>query len=89
MQRRPSGSRERPGWYTIVDGRLYCRGYLTPYLWYLTPEEAVYVLGEVHIGICRSHVDGKNLAFKIIRQDYYWPLMKKDALEFVKKCESI
>ncbi|GMH21491.1 hypothetical protein Nepgr_023333 [Nepenthes gracilis] len=72
----------------VVDGRLYRRGCSTPYLCYLTPEEADYALGEVHLGICGSHVGGKNLAFKIMRQGYYWPSMKKDALEFVKKCES-
>ncbi|GMH31289.1 hypothetical protein Nepgr_033132 [Nepenthes gracilis] len=76
------------GWYTVVDGRLYRRGYSTPYLRCLSPEEADYALGEVHLGICGSHVGGKNLAFKIMRQGYYSPSMKKDALEFVKKCES-
>ncbi|GMH25258.1 hypothetical protein Nepgr_027101 [Nepenthes gracilis] len=75
------------GWYTVVDRRLYRRGYSTTYLRCLSPEEADYALGEVHLGICGSHVGGKNLAFKIMRQGYYWPSMKKDALEFVKKCE--
>ncbi|GMH29516.1 hypothetical protein Nepgr_031359 [Nepenthes gracilis] len=76
------------GWYTVVDGQLYRRGYSTPYLRCLSPDEADYALGEVHLGICGSHVGRKNLAFKIMRQGYYWPSMKKDALEFVKKCES-
>ncbi|GMH24041.1 hypothetical protein Nepgr_025884 [Nepenthes gracilis] len=75
-------------WYTIVDGLLYCRGYTTPYLRCLTPKEADCILSEVHFGICESHVDGKNLAFKIMRKDYYWPSMKMDALEFVKRCKN-
>ncbi|GMH26685.1 hypothetical protein Nepgr_028528 [Nepenthes gracilis] len=56
------------GWYTVVDGRLYRRGYSTPYLRCLSPEEADYALSEVHLGICGSHIGGKNLAFKIMRQ---------------------
>ncbi|GMH26979.1 hypothetical protein Nepgr_028822 [Nepenthes gracilis] len=76
------------GWYAVVDGRLYCHGYSTPYLRCLTPEEADYALSEVLLGVCESHIGGKNLAFKVMNRGYYWPSMKKDALEFVKKCES-
>ncbi|GMH16840.1 hypothetical protein Nepgr_018681 [Nepenthes gracilis] len=52
------------GWYAVADGRLYRRGYSTPYLRCLTPEEADYALSEVHLGICGSHIGGKNLVFK-------------------------
>ncbi|GMH25591.1 hypothetical protein Nepgr_027434 [Nepenthes gracilis] len=76
------------GWYAIVDGRLYRRGFSTPYLRCLTPVEAEYALQEVHLGICGSHIGGKNLAFKIMRQGYYWPTMKYDAVDFVRKCEN-
>ncbi|GMH08560.1 hypothetical protein Nepgr_010400 [Nepenthes gracilis] len=46
--------------YTLLDGRLYRRGYSTPFLKCLTPEEA----------------------------SLYWPTLKRDAMEFVRKCES-
>ncbi|GMH28056.1 hypothetical protein Nepgr_029899 [Nepenthes gracilis] len=59
------------GWYTVVDGWLYRRGYSTPYLRYLNPKEADYALSEVHLEICGSHISGKNLAFKVMRQSYY------------------
>ncbi|GMH15682.1 hypothetical protein Nepgr_017523 [Nepenthes gracilis] len=54
------------GWFAILDKRLYKRGYFTPSLKRLTPEEAEYALSEVHLGICDSHIRGKNLAFKIV-----------------------
>ncbi|GMH01946.1 hypothetical protein Nepgr_003785 [Nepenthes gracilis] len=76
------------GWYTILNGRLYRRGYSAPLLKCLTPEEADYALAEVHLGLCGSHIGGKNLAFNVMRQGFYWPTMKRDAMEFVRKCES-
>ncbi|GMH07670.1 hypothetical protein Nepgr_009510 [Nepenthes gracilis] len=80
--------RKSAGWYTVIDDRLYRRGYSAPYLKCLTPEEAEYALQEVHLGICGSHIGGKNLAFKIMRQGYYWPTMRSDAMDFVRKCEN-
>ncbi|GMH17413.1 hypothetical protein Nepgr_019254 [Nepenthes gracilis] len=55
------------GWYTIVDGRLYRRGYSTRYLHCLTREEEDFVLSEVHLAIYGSYMGEKNLAFKIMR----------------------
>lgn len=40
---------------------------------------------EVDEGVCTNHLDGKSLAFKILRQEYYWPIMHQDAIEFVQK----
>ncbi|GMH20141.1 hypothetical protein Nepgr_021982 [Nepenthes gracilis] len=56
------------GWYAILDGRLYRQGYSTPYLKCLTAEEAEYALSKIHLSICGSHIGGKNLTFKIMRQ---------------------
>ncbi|GMH04324.1 hypothetical protein Nepgr_006163 [Nepenthes gracilis] len=52
-----------------------------------TPEEADYALSEVHLEICGSHIGGKNLAFKVMRQATP-ALNEKGRPEFVKKCES-
>ncbi|GMH08881.1 hypothetical protein Nepgr_010721 [Nepenthes gracilis] len=64
------------GWYTIMDGRLCRRGFFAPYLRCLTLEEADYALGEVHIGICGSHVGGKNLVFKLMRTTLREPMQE-------------
>ncbi|XP_073031230.1 uncharacterized protein [Primulina eburnea] len=45
---------------------------------------ADYVLREIHEGICGNHLGGKALAGKTLRQGYFWPTMKKDALELRK-----
>ena len=50
-------------------------------------EDVDYILGEIHEGVCESQSGGRTLAYKAIRQGYYWPTMKRDALYFVKKCD--
>ncbi|XP_024029260.1 uncharacterized protein LOC112093922 [Morus notabilis] len=74
--------------YTMHDNLLYRRGYSTPLLRCLGTEEAKMVLSEVHDGVCGNHAGGQSLAYKILRQGYYWPSLKKDAAEYVKRCES-
>nr|KYP62340.1 hypothetical protein KK1_016872 [Cajanus cajan] len=41
---------------------------------------------EIHEGICGSHSGGRTLATKVLRAGYYWPTLKSDCTEFVKKC---
>ncbi|RDY00568.1 hypothetical protein CR513_16229, partial [Mucuna pruriens] len=40
---------------------------------------------EVNEGACGSHISGRALASKIARAGFYWPIIKKDSLAFVKK----
>ena len=42
---------------------------------------------EIHEGICRNHAGGQSLAFKALRQGYYWSTRKTDCMEFAKKCD--
>lgn len=51
------------------------------------PEEAQVAILEVHMGICGDHLGEKNLSFKIIRQELFWPTMRKDCKDFVQKCK--
>ena len=73
--------------YTLVDRVLYKRGFIAPYLRCLDPEEADYVMREIHEGICGNHSRGRSLAHKILRQRYYWPTLHNDAMEFVHRCD--
>ena len=66
---------------------LYKRGFSRPYLRCLVPEEAEYVMREVHEGICRNHSRARSLVHKLIRAGYYWPTMQKDAQAYVKTCD--
>nr|CAN67947.1 hypothetical protein VITISV_002483 [Vitis vinifera] len=48
---------------------------------------ALYVLAELHEGVCGNHSGGRSLAHRAHLQGYYWPTMKKDATAYVKKCD--
>ena len=69
----------------MVDGQLYKRSLGRPYLKCLTPEQDQYVLVELHEGICKNNPGGRTLAHRAHTQGYYWPTMKSDAADYVKK----
>ena len=48
-----------------------------------------YIMKEIHEDICGNHVGGQSLAFKIIRQGYYLPIMKADYMEFAQNVISV
>ncbi|RDY03049.1 hypothetical protein CR513_13389, partial [Mucuna pruriens] len=73
--------------YIITGGELYRRGFSFPLLWCVKGEEARYVIKEVHEGVYSSHIGGRALANKIARVRYYWPTLKGDCAEYVKKCD--
>nr|KYP35142.1 Retrovirus-related Pol polyprotein from transposon 17.6 [Cajanus cajan] len=73
--------------YTLIAGELYKRGLSTPLLKCLTPEQAHYVLREVHEGVCGTHSGSRTLATKIIRAGYYWPTLTTNCTGFVRQCQ--
>ncbi|XP_074362102.1 uncharacterized protein LOC141702305 [Apium graveolens] len=54
----------------------------------LHKEVVVSVLREVHEGECGNHTAGRNLSLKVLRMGYYWPTLRQDAIDFVKKCDA-
>lgn len=44
------------------------------------------IMAEVHEGVYSSHIGGRLLAIKVLREGFYLPPLKKDCLEYVKKC---
>lgn len=73
--------------YCVKEEKLYRRSLTEPLLRCLSPEETVTAITEVHMGICGEHLGGKNLALKITREGLFWPTLRKDCEEFVKKCQ--
>ena len=73
--------------FSLVDGQLYKRSLGKLFLKCLTPEQGQYVLAELHEGICGNHSGGRTLAHRAHTQGYYWPTMKSDAADYVKKCD--
>ena len=73
--------------FSMIDGQLYKQSLGGPYLMCLTPEQGQYVLAELHEGICENHPGGRTLAHRVHTQGYYWPTMKSDAANYIKKCD--
>ena len=73
--------------FLMLQGTLYKRGFSLPYLRCLAPDEASYVMREIHEGICSDHSSARALQRKIVRAGYYWPSMQADASRFVQRCD--
>ena len=63
--------RPRAARYVLMDKVLYKRGFSQPYLRCLVPDEANYVLREVHEGACGNHSGARSLIHKVVRAGYY------------------
>ena len=66
---------------------MYKRSYSGPYLLSIHLEASELLLEELHEGICGSHTGGRSLSHRANTQGYWWPSMRKEAQEYVKKCD--
>ncbi|XP_074346209.1 uncharacterized protein LOC141684979 [Apium graveolens] len=73
--------------YVMYDEVLYKRGFNQQLLRCVDKEEGNYIQREIHEGICGNHSGGSSLAMKVLRQGYYWPTMRGDAVNFVRACD--
>ena len=73
--------------FVLTDEVLYKRGFCQPYLRCLNPSESLYVLRDVHEGICGNHLRARSLVYKMVCVGYYWPSMQADAKSYVKACD--
>ena len=53
--------------FVLIKDILYKRGFSCPFLRYLTPEEANYVMREVHERICENYSGSWSLVHKLIQ----------------------
>ena len=79
--------RVRAARYILMDEVLYKRGFSQLYLRCLAPDEANYVLREVHEGACGNHSGARSLIHKVVCEGYYWPTVQADAKAYVKVCD--
>ena len=63
--------RVRAARYLLINEVLYKRGFSQPYLRCLAPDEANYVLREVHEGACGNHSGARSLIHKVVCAEYY------------------
>ncbi|GJU96892.1 reverse transcriptase domain-containing protein [Tanacetum coccineum] len=73
--------------YTMVNGVLYRKSFLEPWLRCVSPTQAEYVVKEIHEGSYSMHSGPRSVVAKAIRSEYYWPIMHKDARNIIKKCD--
>ena len=62
--------------FTIMNNKLYKRGFSLPYLKCLNPED-----------ICGNHSGPWSLVGKAIRASCFWLTMQRDVVKLVKKCD--
>nr|KYP66897.1 Transposon Ty3-I Gag-Pol polyprotein [Cajanus cajan] len=74
--------------FTIEAGELFKRGFSIPLLKCLDPDQAEYVMSEIHRGIYGMHSRARSMAARVVRAGYYWPTMRSDCKAFVQKCEA-
>ncbi|GJU59426.1 reverse transcriptase domain-containing protein [Tanacetum coccineum] len=72
--------------YELVEGVLYRRSFLTPWLRCVGPLQADYVIREIHEGSCSMHAGPRSVVAKAMRLGYYWPTMHRDAREMIRAC---
>nr|GFB84520.1 reverse transcriptase domain-containing protein [Tanacetum cinerariifolium] len=72
--------------YELMEGILYKRSFLTPWLRCVGPLQAEYVIKEIHEGSCSMHAGPRSVVAKAIRLGYFWPTMHKDAQDMIRKC---
>ncbi|XP_074327503.1 uncharacterized protein LOC141665397 [Apium graveolens] len=73
--------------YSLIEGLLYKRSFVIPYLKCLKPLEADEALDEAYMGIFILALGGRALANKIIQLGFYWPRMMDDTKSYMKKRE--
>ena len=79
--------KKRVAKFTILNDTLYKRGFSMPYLKCVDEEEAIYILEEIHKGICGDHASPRSLVSKVVQTGYFQPTMQVDAVELIKKCD--
>lgn len=72
----------------LYNNILYKRSFSRPLLRCVPPDMTSAVLCELHEGVCGGHLGARSLSDHVINQGYYWPTLRRDAQDFVKKCHS-
>nr|XP_043619358.1 uncharacterized protein LOC122591197 [Erigeron canadensis] len=74
--------------YKLMEGNLYKKAFLTPWLRCVGPKQAETKFFEIHEGICGLHAGPRSVATKALRLGYFWPSMHRDAAKLLQSCEA-
>ncbi|GJT48483.1 reverse transcriptase domain-containing protein [Tanacetum coccineum] len=78
--------RQKAAKYAMINGNLYKKSFLGPWLRCVGPLQANYVLREIHEGSCSMHSGPRSVVAKVIQTGYYWPTMHMDARNLIREC---
>ncbi|GJV82816.1 reverse transcriptase domain-containing protein [Tanacetum coccineum] len=73
--------------FAVINGTLYKKSFLGPWLRFVGPLQANYVLRDIHEGSCSMHAGTRFVVAKALRIGYYWPTMHKDARSLIRACQ--
>uniref|UniRef100_A0A251SMQ5 Putative reverse transcriptase domain-containing protein n=1 Tax=Helianthus annuus TaxID=4232 RepID=A0A251SMQ5_HELAN len=73
--------------YQMQEGGLYRKTFLGPLLKCLDPDQANYIIREIHYGICGIHAGPKMIVTKVKNAGYYWPGMHESAVKELQQCD--
>nr|GEZ00692.1 reverse transcriptase domain-containing protein [Tanacetum cinerariifolium] len=77
--------RRKAGRYAMISEVLYQKSFLGPWLQYVGPLQANYVLREIHKGSCSMHAGSRFVVAKALRLGYFWPTMHTDARNLIRE----
>jgi transposase InsO family protein len=72
--------------YHLIDGVLFRQGANRMMMKCISREEDIWLLEDVHRGVCGLHSSWRSIIGKAFKYGFYWPTVKDDAMEVVKKC---
>ncbi|GKB41101.1 reverse transcriptase domain-containing protein [Tanacetum coccineum] len=72
--------------YELLEGVLYKRSFLKPWLRCVGPLQADYVIREIHEGSCIMHAEPRSVVAIAMQLGYYWPTMHRDARDMICIC---
>ncbi|GJS31935.1 reverse transcriptase domain-containing protein [Tanacetum coccineum] len=87
-KRKARAIRRKAGRYAVINGILYKKSFLGPWLRCVGPLQASYVLREIHEGSCSMHAGLRSVVAKALRSGYYWPTMHTDARNLIRECNN-
>lgn len=76
----------RMAMFYLINWVLYRHNFSLLYLQCLHDDDVDYVVREIHMGNCENHSKGRALAYKALRQGYYWPTKHKDSKAMARAC---
>ncbi|GKA74283.1 reverse transcriptase domain-containing protein [Tanacetum coccineum] len=85
--KRARAVRRKSQQFAVINGTLYKKSFLGPWLWCVGPLQANYVPREIHEGSCSMHAGTRSFVAKALSIGYYWPTRHKDTRSLIRACQ--